>query len=380
MAIIFIVLIVMFSGGLIYQTGSPHQMSNRIHAIGYNTSLFPDSMDSYAWINLLVLFGIQWWSALFCDMPNMEGQKLLNAGKNKGTIQFLKGVFLFVLIEVFLMLIPLYALGLHSTKKFSSGEELIAFFFNNLHGYIWFAGIGILSISFISVGANFQIWSAGMIESRMQELSMKNIPIKFNSKIWMIIITWISIFLAYQHQTFLSIVEYLFLISVGVGPVYILRWFWKRINAWSQLSAMIASPVYLFFYHFTNSNSKTIHLFFEELKTKWMLNTYSFEMILLSCLVIPTWVIVTFLTAPVQSNTTNLFFKTVRNQIVSIHQKDIIVWIITCMGFLFVKTGWWNLLTGNLLTGIFQLAFVFLIFIVLRNHFKQKKRKHIEIY
>jgi SSS family solute:Na+ symporter len=37
--------------------------------------------------------------------------------------------------------------------------------------------------------------------------------------------------------------------GAGTGPVYILRWFWWRVNAWSEISAMLASSiitVYLF--------------------------------------------------------------------------------------------------------------------------------------
>ena len=34
-----------------------------------------------------------------------------------------------------------------------------------------------------------------------------------------------------------------FSIAAGVAPVYILRWVWFRINAWSQISAMISSAV-----------------------------------------------------------------------------------------------------------------------------------------
>jgi Na+/proline symporter len=32
-------------------------------------------------------------------------------------------------------------------------------------------------------------------------------------------------------------------ISAGVAPVFILRWIWLRINAWSQLSAMLTSGI-----------------------------------------------------------------------------------------------------------------------------------------
>ena len=368
LAIAFIGLIIWFSVGLIILSGSPVKMINNIHAAGYQTSLFPAFKDQFAWVNLFILFGVQWWSALFCDMPDMEGQKLLHAEKNKGTMQFLTGIILFMFIEVFLMLIPIYALGLNSSLTFSSGEELIAYFFNKLHGYIWFVGIGILSISFISVGANFQLWSAGMLESRFNEMTKNRASsIKFNSSIWMILITWISIFLANKHETFLSIVEYLFLISAGVGPVYILRWFWKRINAWSQLSAMIASPVYLFLYHLVDANSQSMHLFFDKIKSIWMLNNYSFELILLNCLVIPTWLLVTYLTAPVQANTTTLFFKITHT--FTLHKRNWLIWVIACLGFFFVKLGWWNLLSGYFLTGVFQLICVFCIFLFLKSYF-----------
>ncbi len=36
-------------------------------------------------------------------------------------------------------------------------------------------------------------------------------------------------------------------LTAGVGPVYLLRWFWRRINAWSEIAAMSASlPLILF--------------------------------------------------------------------------------------------------------------------------------------
>jgi hypothetical protein len=34
-------------------------------------------------------------------------------------------------------------------------------------------------------------------------------------------------------------------LTAGVGPVYLLRWFWWRINPWSEIAAMSASPLVL---------------------------------------------------------------------------------------------------------------------------------------
>ena len=38
--------------------------------------------------------------------------------------------------------------------------------------------------------------------------------------------------------------ELILMLSAGTGPVYLARWYWKRINAWSEISAMCASFVF----------------------------------------------------------------------------------------------------------------------------------------
>lgn len=37
--------------------------------------------------------------------------------------------------------------------------------------------------------------------------------------------------------------DLMFLVGAGTGPVFLLRWFWMRVNAWSEVSAMVASAV-----------------------------------------------------------------------------------------------------------------------------------------
>ncbi|MBX3722189.1 MAG: Na+:solute symporter [Turneriella sp.] len=38
--------------------------------------------------------------------------------------------------------------------------------------------------------------------------------------------------------------ELILMLSAGTGPVYLLRWYWKKVNAWSEISAMCASFVF----------------------------------------------------------------------------------------------------------------------------------------
>jgi Na+/proline symporter len=54
----------------------------------------------------------------------------------------------------------------------------------------------------------------------------------------------------FQMETIAGAWKFLLALGAGTGSVYILRWFWWRINAWSEISAMIASFVVAIFLQF----------------------------------------------------------------------------------------------------------------------------------
>ena len=84
--------------------------------------------------------------------------------------------------------------------------------------------------------------------------------------------------------------EFIIECGAGVGLVLILRWFWWRINAWSEISAMIAP-----------------FLIFPILKSVGILFPYSLFIIVPGTTVI--WLIVTFLTKPTSDEVLISFYK-----------------------------------------------------------------------
>jgi len=46
---------------------------------------------------------------------------------------------------------------------------------------------------------------------------------------------------AYLTESVTEAFKFIIAFGAGTGPVYVLRWFWWRINAWSEISAMVAS-------------------------------------------------------------------------------------------------------------------------------------------
>jgi Na+/proline symporter len=82
-------------------------------------------------------------------------------------------------------------------------------------------------------------------------------------------------------------------LGAGTGAVFMLRWFWWRINAWSEISAMAASLVYfLAVSRFVASNERRLAL--------------------VALLTVVTWLLVTLLTRPERSEVLERFYARIR--------------------------------------------------------------------
>ena len=103
-----------------------------------------------------------------------------------------------------------------------------------------------------------------------------------------------------QMQTIAGAWKFLLALGAGTGAVYILRWFWWRINAWSEISAMIASfVVSLFLQLGLGMDTGDAAVF-----ARVMLMTVAASTVV--------WLTVTFLTAPESEETLLRFYRKVR--------------------------------------------------------------------
>jgi solute:Na+ symporter, SSS family len=106
-------------------------------------------------------------------------------------------------------------------------------------------------------------------------------------------------------MSFLSSVEQgwklLIGLGAGTGLVLILRWYWWRVNAWSEISAMIASfltSVLLATFGYDLSNPAS--------------HTYAKTMLITVLVTTVVWLAVTLLTAPESEATLDRFYRKVR--------------------------------------------------------------------
>ncbi|MBD3167506.1 sodium:proline symporter [bacterium] len=63
------------------------------------------------------------------------------------------------------------------------------------------------------------------------------------AKVSMLVLIVLTSLIAYQMQSVTTAFQFLLAFGAGTGPVYVLRWFWWRVGAWTEISAMIASTI-----------------------------------------------------------------------------------------------------------------------------------------
>lgn len=109
----------------------------------------------------------------------------------------------------------------------------------------------------------------------------------------------LAVVVAYFMTSIESGVLLLFNLQAGIGLVLMLRWFWWRVNAWSEITAMIASLVVTTGLPFISST----------FQLDWPAAT---RILLTVLLVTPAWVLATLLTPAVESKKLDDFYRRIR--------------------------------------------------------------------
>lgn len=124
-----------------------------------------------------------------------------------------------------------------------------------------------------------------------------------------------SVLLALVLQNALQAFQYLLMLGAGTGLIYILRWFWWRINAYSEIAAMVAagsfSLMFILIENFalTPIEPNMVEVFGLAISaTYWNIIKFTGVVFLTSA----AWIIVTFLTPPVSEQTLRNFYSKIR--------------------------------------------------------------------
>lgn len=115
----------------------------------------------------------------------------------------------------------------------------------------------------------------------------------------------LSAALALALENALQIFDILLTFGAGTGLIFILRWFWWRINAWSEIAAMFASGIISILLKTTAIGP---FLFAEETGIFPSWSEYVFVVLLTTAI----WLATTFLTKPESKETLRSFYKKIQ--------------------------------------------------------------------
>jgi SSS family solute:Na+ symporter len=106
----------------------------------------------------------------------------------------------------------------------------------------------------------------------------------------------VSLWLENALQAFQILLQ----IGAGTGLVFLLRWFWWRINAWSEMAAMVVSFLVAIYFQFVHTT-----LGFPAMDP-------SLQLVIGVALTTVGWLVVTFLTAPASEETLRIYYAKIR--------------------------------------------------------------------
>jgi len=237
-------------------------------AIQDKLSFFPDFSDTRMLLIIFVIpLTIQWWAAWYPGSEPGGGgyiaQRMLSAKSEKDAVG---ATLLFSFFHYAIRPWPWLLVGLSSLIIFPDLQSMADKFPNVPAQYIQndiaypamlreFLPNGILGLVFASLIAAYMStisthinWGASYL---VNDFYVRYINPKASERrkvavgrLWTVSLLVFSVILGLYLENALQVFQYLLMIGAGTGLIYILRWFWWRINAWSELSAMASAGIF----------------------------------------------------------------------------------------------------------------------------------------
>jgi SSS family solute:Na+ symporter len=290
-------------------------------------NILPDFTDKEALITLLIIpLAVQWWSSWYPGAEPGGGgyiaQRMLAAKDENHAIG---ATFFFNIMHYALRPWPWIIVALASLVVFPDLLSIQEAFPNVTedklgHDLAYSAMLtklpsGLLGLVLASLVAAYMStisthlnWGASYIVNDFYKQQInKNATDKqlvFVGRLSTVILMVSSALFALVLTNALQLFEIILMFGAGTGLIFILRWFWWRINAWSEISAMFVSGVVSIILTFTPLGN---YLFGDD----GLMPSYTkFPMIVLITTII--WIVVTYATQPETKIVLQGFYKKIQ--------------------------------------------------------------------
>jgi SSS family transporter len=282
--------------------------------------MLPDFSNKEALITLFIIpLAVQWWSTWYPGAEPGGGgyiaQRMLAAKDEKNATW---ATLFFNFAHYALRPWPWIIVGLASLVIFPSLESVNAAFpglNENMQGHdvayaamMTYLPAGLLGIVLTSLIAAFMStistqlnWGSSYVVNDLygrfinKEASEKQKVVV--GKITVVVLMLFAALFSFYLQSAEDVFKLLLQIGAGTGLLFILRWFWHRINPASEIAAMSISFLIAIFFFI---NKKTAYVMMDKMAGYW-------ELIIGVVVTTIGWILVTILTKPSDSNTLAAF-------------------------------------------------------------------------
>jgi Na+/proline symporter len=218
-------------------------------------SVTPDGIEAYAWMPLLTLgvfLAVQWWAAWYPGAEPGGGgyvaQRIFSARTERDGVL---ATLFFNVAHYALRPWPWIVTGLATVLLYPTLQDREAGY---VHAFVdllpspWrgFMLAGFAAAYMSTVGTQLN-WGASYLVNDFYKRFLKRDGTERHyvtvSRLATILLFLLSILVTWQLNSVERAWKLLLALGAGTGLVLILRWYWWRINAWSELSAMACSFV-----------------------------------------------------------------------------------------------------------------------------------------
>ena len=286
---------------------------------GGATALLPDG--SALWmlplLTLAVYLGVNWWASWYPGAEPGGGgyiaQRIFSAKNEKhgllATLWF--NIAHYALRPWPWIIVALCSMVLYNgtTPNPETGKPDAAFgYVQVMNDYLPIGFRGLLLASFaaayMSTISTQMNWGASYIINDFYRRFVKTDASEKHyvlaSRIATLVIVLLSIVVTYYMNRITSGWELVLALGAGTGLVYILRWYWWRVNAWSEIAAMASALIVsLSLLNFETFNSSTPRGF-------------AYQILVTVGVTTAVWLIATFVTRPEPMSKLTSFYRSVR--------------------------------------------------------------------
>lgn len=308
-------------GGSIYlavvsfvKVGGMDGLTDKLASGGFSPEkvlrIIPAVSRSGPFIEFLILIMVVWWASYTIDGGGYLAQRIFAARDERHSAL---GYMWFSIAHICLRPWPWIVVGLCGMAVFGSVDDPETYYPLMMKSYLPAGIFGMVVASFFAAfmsTVDTQLnWGSSLIVNDL----LKRFVWKGRSEREYVASARVVIALTAVCGALISFLiedisfAWKFIISVtaGIGSVYIARWYWWRVNAWSEISAMATALICTMVFLALEKVDRTAGS---------VLLTFPYSTAITVAVSIPVWVTVTLLTRPVKEKKLKEFFLKVKPQ------------------------------------------------------------------